>query len=204
MSYFGETEYAMRHLIELASKEEELLSEAIAQLERAEAKLKVHQWDFQSSDLNEDFSEAYVMAAFSRTGRAGVEVDGFRQQVAILQEAVGTHQIAVQAISGAILQIAKQGISVVHGRLDASPDGRTLGTSTLKALIWQGRNQAIHFEDGNFSNPVVTLFAELEAAYGPKFSLAAHRNRSLAKQVIDLLGWRTYAAYQSDAASLGL
>lgn len=204
MSYANATEYATRNLIELAMREEEILEEKMPLLVSAEQRLKVHQWDFQTSDLNEDFSEAYVMAAFAGAGRARQEVSALRNEIADLQTTISAHQVAVQAICGALLQIAKQGISLVHGGLANAPTGRLIGTSHLRDVVWQGRNQAIHYEDGQFNQSVTALFSALEASHGPQFSLVAHPHQSRAKQVVALLDWRTYDNYLADASLLGL
>jgi hypothetical protein len=204
MSYTDDTEFATRNLIDLAMREEAALAEKVALLTAAEQRLKVHQWDFQTSDLNDDFSDAYVMAAFARAARAGQERDAIGREVARLQATIGAQQAAVQAICGSILQIAKQGISLVHGSLAAAPSGRLVGRSQLKNVVWQARNQALHYEEGNFRPPVVALFGALEQSHGATFSLVAHPQRSLAKQVVHLLGWTTYEAYLADARALGL
>jgi len=204
MSYADDTEYAVIHLIDLAVGEEALLGEKKPLLENAERRLKVHEWDFQTSDLNDDFSEQYIMAAFARTAEAGQEVNQLRSEVAHLQSLIGAHQIAVQSVCGAILQIAKQGISIVHGGLGNAPPGRTIGMVTLKDVVWQSRNQAVHYEEGNFRMPVLQVFHALEASHGVAFSLQQHAGQSRAKQVVDLLGWNSYEAYLSDARQLGL
>lgn len=204
MSYTGATEFAVRNLIDLATREEAALTEKIALLAAAEQRLKVHQWDFQTSDLNDDFSDAYAMAAFARAALASQERDAIGSEVARLQATVGAHQFAVQAICGSILQIAKQGISLVHGRLANAPNGRLVGNSPLKDVVWQARNQALHYEEGNFKPPVVELFAALEQSHGATFSLATHSQKSLAKQVVHLLGWTTYESYLADAQALRL
>ena len=203
MSYKNDTEFAMRNLIELAMREETELNNRSRVLQEAEARLRVHQWDFQSSDLNDDFSDAYVMAAFARAGRAGEEVSAIQREVARLQATVGAQQHSIQAICGSILQIAKQGISLVHGDLAAAPQGRILGTSSLKDIVWQARNQALHYEDGRFNPAVTVLFASLAASHGPQFSLATHAGLCLARQIVHLLGWQTYDQYVADARLLG-
>jgi len=204
MSYTDDTEFAIRNLIDLATREEAALAEKVVFLNTAEQRLKVHQWDFQTSDLNEDFSDVYVMAAFARAAQAARERDGALREIDVLRAAVGTHQVAVQAICGSILQIAKQGISLVHGGLAAAPQGRLIGKSYLKDVVWQARNQASHFDEGSYRSPVVSLFAALEESHGNSFCLAAHPRRSLARQVVHLLGWTTYEGYLADARALGL
>lgn len=201
--YLQDTEFATENLHRLATEEERKLRELTTVLVDMERQLKIHQWDFQSSDLNEDFSEAYVMAAFGRAARASQEVERLKHEVAAMQARVGTHQAAIQAIAGAILQIAKQGVALVHGGLTGSPPGRFLGSLAVRDIIWQGRNQSMHFEEGTFKKPVVDLFATLEAEQGPQFSLLPAAKQSRAKQVIDVLGWSgSYAQYLQDMQKL--
>lgn len=196
--YLSETEYAVQNLLLLANKEDALLAEKLSALTSTEAKLRVHQWDFESSDLNDDFSEAYVMAAFGRMANAAKETESLRREASELQALVGIRQAAIQAICGAILQIAKQGISVVHGGLSAAPTGRMIGSAGVRDIIWQGRNQSLHYEEGKPKKGVLDLFATLEKEQGPQFSLAHHASQNRAAQVVQLLGWTTYAAYLSD------
>lgn len=132
---------------------------------------------------------------------AAKQAQTLQTQLASLQASIGTHQQAVQAICGSILQIAKQGISTVHVDLSAAP-GRLIGSLPLKEVIWQARNQALHSEESAFSKHVTQLFAILEHEQGGQFSLAAHPNQSRARQVISLLGWSSYADYLRDMQTL--
>ncbi len=196
--YLQDTKYAALNLFQLATKEDTELGILSDKLAGSEQKLKAHQWDFRTSDLNDDFPEAYVMGAFVRAGNAGLEVQQLRTEVAKLQSSLGTHQHSVQAIAGAILQIAKQGISLVHGGLSSAPAGRLLGSLAVRDIVWQARNQSMHYEEGNFKKPLVTLFSALEREQGPQFSLTKSANQNRAKQILDTLGWISYDAYAKD------
>ena len=200
--YLQDTEFACKNLFRLATDEENNLKSLVAQLPPLEQQLKVHQWDFQTSDLNDDFSEAYVMAAFGRTARAGQEVQRLKGQVAELQASVGVRQHSVQAIAGAILQIAKQGISLVYGAPSSAPAGRMLGSLALRDIIWQARNQSMHYEEGSFKKALVDLFSTLEAEQGLQFSLTTHAKQNRAKQILDVLGWENYDSYLRDMPAL--
>jgi hypothetical protein len=200
--YIVDTEFAAENLLQLATEEENKLEKLSGQLKDVEAQLRVHRWDFESSDLNDDFSDVYVMGAFGRMAKAAQQAEALQTQLATLEASIGTHQQAIQAIAGAILQIAKQGISVVHVGLAAAPEGRKIGTISIKDVIWQARNQALHYEEGSFKKPVTDLFATLEKEQGAQFSLAIHGNQSRAKQVLSVLGWKSYTAYLNDMQSL--
>jgi len=103
-------------------------------------------------------------------------------------------------LCGALLQIAKQGLSSVHGQKTKVPAGRAIGATTLREVIWEGRNQAMHFEEGKHKPDLIACFQGSEAAYAPRFSLSPGKN--LALYVIDVLGWHTLAAYEADMMSL--
>jgi hypothetical protein len=204
MTYFDDTEYASRNLIELITHEEKELALLKDSLIAEEAKFRVNKWDFETSDLNDDFSDAYVQAAFGRMAKAHQEAEKLKARAVALQVSIGARQMAVQAMCGALLQIAKQGISVVHGGLSAAPSGRTISGIALKDIVWQARNQALHYEEGNFRRAVTDLFQQLEKSHGSEFSLTKHANQSRAKQTVMLLGWNEYAVFQQDMKSLGL
>lgn len=200
--YLQDTEFAVQNLFRLATDEENQLRIISENLKSKERELQAHQWDFQTSDLNEDFSDAYVMAAFARAGRAAQDVERLKCDVAALQASVGTRQHAVQALAGAILQIAKQGVSLVHGNLSASPLGKLIGSLALRDVIWQSRNQSMHYEAEKYRQPVLDLFSTLESEQGSQFSLASFPKQSRAKQALDVLGWKGYEAYVQDMQAL--
>lgn len=113
---------------------------------------------------------------------------------------LAARQFSLSALAGTALQYAKQGISVVHGSLGSCPNGRSLGSLALKNVVWQARNQASHWEDGNLHPPVVrcfeTLKTEQDAAFGD------YNQRSLAYEVVALLNWRDWASFEADMQSL--
>ena len=200
--YLRDTEFAAKSLFSLATDEANQLKALAEKLPPLEQQLKIHQWDFQTSDLNEDFSDAYVMAAFSRAARTGQEVERLKVQVAELQASVGICQHSIQAIAGSIFQLAKQGISLVYGSPSAAPPGRMVGSLAVRDIIWQARNQSMHYEEGSFNKALVDLFLTLEKEYRPQFSLTAHAKQNRARQVLDVLGWVSYDSYLRDMRAL--
>ena len=111
-----------------------------------------------------------------------------------------THRLSAAALASALLQIAKQGVSSVHGG-PVSPVGRLIGTQNVSVVIWQARNQAMHWDSGEAHTPMEICFATLARDMDPKYG--EYRKRSLAFDVVELLGWRTVDAFDSDLGSLG-
>lgn len=136
--------------------------------------------------------ETYFGADKQRHGAQG-ELD-------IAADRLAAREFSRASMAGSLLQYAKQGISITHGELAACPEGRLIGRQPLKQVIWQGRNQALHWEDGNPHPPVKRCFDMLAADFDQAFTGYAARN--LAFEVVRLLGWESYEFFYSDLRSL--
>ncbi|KPQ27649.1 MAG: PPE family [Marinobacter excellens HL-55] len=200
--YVKDTEFAVANLLKLAIDEEQRLSGLKKTLTTLEAKETAYKWDFETSDMNDDFSDAYVMAAFHRMAEARQAAKEIERKAAEIQAAVGAHQHATQAIAGGVLQIAKQGISLVFGKKGHAPMGRQIGVLPIRDIIWEGRNQALHYEEANYKKAVKEVFSALEQDHGEHFSLESHGHQSRAKQVLYVLGWFSFDDYARDMNEL--
>lgn len=117
-----------------------------------------------------------------------------------LESQLTLHEFSIASLSGNLLQYAKQGISLCHGGLASCPDGRLIGSQFLKVIIWQGRNQALHWEAGTFHPPVEQCFQSLANDIDPKFS--DYRSRNMAFDVVELLGWKNFNSFEADMLSI--
>jgi len=124
-----------------------------------------------------------------------------RAQIDAISASREARRMSVSAIAGALLQLGKQGISVVHtkSRNDAPP-GRPVGAQPLREVIWEGRNHSMHWEEGNPHPPVVTCFDQLVQDLDPK--LGNYRIENVAMEVIEALGWYTYDDVRADLLQL--
>ncbi|HFU7072906.1 TPA: hypothetical protein ACGN07_005660 [Bacillus cereus] len=108
----------------------------------------------------------------------------------------------VEALSGAVLQIAKQGISIVHGssKFDCEKVGcKEFGSATLLDVIWEGRNQSMHFEERKFSEEVDFCFESLSSV---KSVFAKYKdNKNMAHEIIKLLKCGNYEDFRKDMMS---
>jgi len=110
---------------------------------------------------------------------------------------------SISALSGAILQIAKQCISLKYGKPKSAPAGEDIDGVLIKEIIWEGRNQSIHYENPNeISGNVVTLFAKLDSIRGDGVTWDARSKTNFAFEIVQLLGWRTYSDFEKHLKSL--
>tara|TARA_R110000803_G_scaffold49331_5_gene102548 strand:- start:1346 stop:1990 length:645 start_codon:yes stop_codon:yes gene_type:complete len=204
MAFIDDVNYATKNLISLLGNEKTQIAELSAQLSSAEAKFEHFHWDFKTSDLNDDFSDAHVHHAFVKMAEAKKDRDAIEAQIGTLKSVILNRKMALQSLSGALLQIAKQGISIAHGRLGACPDGRMIGQSKLKEVVWQARNQSLHYEERRLWKPVLDLFNQMVADFDDRFSLVIYPNKNMAEDVIDVLGWIEYSRFESDMLMLAV
>ncbi|WP_306591427.1 hypothetical protein [Geothrix sp. 21YS21S-4] len=113
-----------------------------------------------------------------------------------LEKMLEVREFSISALSGNVLQLAKQGLSLAYGSPSDWPSVRQIGSQTLAAVILQARNQTEHWEEGNPKPKVVICFDALTAEMGPEFS--RYREKNLAFEVISLLGWHTLEDFNRD------
>ncbi len=110
-------------------------------------------------------------------------------------------QFSVDALAEAILQYAKQGISIVFaGYRKKCKATKLLGTQPLADVIWAGRNQSLHWEDKKFQDTTANSFKKLEAEVCKRFGEFEKGNQAL--HLLSHLGWKDFAAFKADMQSL--
>lgn len=105
-------------------------------------------------------------------------------------------------LCGGLLQIGKAGLSIVHGEPVNWPAGRQIAGEKLSNVIRAARNQAMHYDEGNFKSQVKDCFAALAAQHGDQFDLGVRNGENLSIYVIDLLKWYSLDSYEADMMSL--
>lgn len=128
--------------------------------------------------------------------------------------AVEAYELLIGVAAGAMLQISKQALSIAYGKQENAPEGERVSTSCVRDLIWDGRNQSMHYEDthlepslGERKNKVrrstwVESFRMLNSQNPGRFEMS-QPFESLALDVLDVLGWTyDYGKFESDMRNL--
>ncbi len=114
------------------------------------------------------------------------------------QEALLMMNTATAAAAGMILQIAHQCITLAWPDKQRLNKGRLVGSQHLSSVIWHGRNQTMHFEDKSPHKKTKQCLDILHKEFSFDNSDLELRPRSLAKEVISLLGWHSYKMFADD------
>ncbi|HRP68663.1 MAG TPA: hypothetical protein PLY93_03960 [Turneriella sp.] len=200
--YIIAIEFCSRVLIENIFQEENRIEQLRKDLIQAEQRARNSEFDFNNESMLEDPNELKLQKSYIAAMRGRENVSNLSNQVKELELTILAKQVSINSLAMALLQTAKQGISIVHQNLQNCPNGRLVKKSEyLKNIIWQGRNQAMHYEEGNYNQDVIQCFNNLSLV-DPTLDLQRYGNKSKAKEIIDLLDWRTYEAYEQDMNSI--
>jgi hypothetical protein len=199
-SYLSDTENAAIGLIDLIKK----LNDELYGI------YNKYQWLKERATVLQEFSlghqlEDDCIIRFTQAAKAREEAENALPELIAYENKAVFNETALASICGALLQVAKQGMSATHGQSKYCPIGRQIiGSQYLATVVWQARNQSIHFEEGNdkLYKPVIACFAKLEKEIGPQFSLKTNRFKNMAWEIVKELQWTGYDIYRMDMESL--
>ncbi|WP_242154415.1 hypothetical protein [Sphingomonas sp. BAUL-RG-20F-R05-02] len=200
-TYLAEVQHAASSLIALIWAEHDAVEHATDQLDKltAAANRDYDRVDFMvRNDLDDDGIGTFL----HWETYFGVDKERYHaaEDVSGLEEVRDARRQSRAAMSGALLQIAKQGLSQIHGKPATIPPGRTVMSVDLKTIIWEGRNQSLHWEEGNPRPAIVTCFGSLAAADSV---FGGYATTNLAFETIKALEWRNWETYEADLLSIG-
>jgi len=196
--YVTQTEHASRSLVGLISVEQLALSRAIVNLKKATAKFKV---DYQVFTANEFHSAAnYYYAQMVQAHKIKAEAG---EAISEITAEIDAKSASISALSGALLQIAKQGISLIYTHPGSAPQGDDLSGISIKEIIWEGRNQTMHYENPKrISNHVVDLFERIDAVRNDGIVWDPKNKINYAFEIITFLGWFEWEQYKQHMCSI--
>ncbi|SFH39343.1 hypothetical protein [Pontibacter chinhatensis] len=196
--YIQETEYAASNLIATIWHEYSELQNLENEIKKLQSIVE-HQYRQAQSFMDSDDPDDIMLGVGIHWGTYFEEDKQLyhkNESYKKLQEQIQAHTYSIQTLCTGLIQIAKHGISVVYGGLTDCPDGRMVGTQALRDVIWQARNQTMHYEEGACRGPVVAVFSSLAAEFDSIFS--NYNNQNLAFEIVRLLGWTSYASFNAD------
>jgi hypothetical protein len=197
--YLLEVEYATTNLLAIIWKERERLrsleTDVASLTKRAEYNYRRAEFVSANAEDHDDVAMATGLYWDNYFGDDKERYYKNKDREKLIEE-IAAHAFSVGSIAGSLLQYAKQGVSLCHRGLVACPNGRGFGSQFLKDIIWQSRNQTMHWEEGRLSSQVRQCFETLAKEINVSFE--DYQKRNMAIDVIDLLGWTDFAKFRDD------
>jgi len=94
---------------------------------------------------------------------------------------------SMSCLAGALLQIAKQALSLRHSDKPEISGARNIGSQSITDVIWYGRNHAMHWDEGGPRTKVKDMLNALSIDIGISIDLG--KNNSLV--ILDALCWKS-------------
>jgi len=200
--YLEEVEYAASSLIELIWSDFEKLEECSDRLKTLTAEFDVKYQIFLANEFHPTANFYHAQMAKAHEGVAKPKAE-LEKEIADVSESIDAKSASIATLSGALLQIAKQCISLKYGKPPNAPAGGNIDGVLIKEIIWEGRNQSIHYENPKeISDNVVTLFSKLDALRDDGISWDARSQTNFAFEIVQFLGWREYSDFEQHLKSI--
>lgn len=200
--YLHEIKHAASESLCLVWSEHHQLEQLNARIAKLAAEIEASARTVEWLTANPEFDDDLQATAMHWESYFGPEKEQYSVETSKseLELLILAREFSTNAQSGSVLQYAKQGISLVHGGLVSCPDGRLIAGQPIKNVIWQGRNQAIHWEEGTFSKAVQDCFDALSKNVDATFN--EYTTRNMAWDIVGLLSWKEFSDFEKDMLSL--
>lgn len=200
--YLDQTKFATQKLIEIINHDLKKLNNIQSRLDNLPATLDAHKQAFELHEFSPDANHYYAIAMKAYDDKDKIQKELYLEMAAMLKEK-DTNYHSICALSGALLQIAKQGISTKYGRdVKEAPKGELLRGVPLRDIVWEGRNQSLHYEDCNPHAAVKSLFKNLKMKFEEFGTWEPWDGTNYAARLIEILGWSDYDQYHNHMNSL--
>jgi len=196
--YITDTEFAVTHLTAALVTDRADLARLEEEQKVALAKEAYYDIAFLQRQMHPSANYWYGQLREAQGERTALDSEIARIQARLLDK-----RFSLSALASALLQIGKQGISVVRRNPASCPDGRLVCGVPLKWVIWSGRNQALHYEEPRMvTDETHNNLHTMGQNGGHPLLLDARSGASLSLPVIAQLGWLSFEAYRDDMQSL--
>lgn len=194
--YLIDTEFAVQSLFDLVTYELKMITTLEVDLRKYQERANSIMCDaYYVTDQDFDDLETPAMYAIRHGYVTRLSaVQELQNKIMKLEASYHAKESSIRVLYSSILQIAKQGISIVHGKNIPTIIIEPRSKESIHNIIWQGRNQSMHYEEAKYKEPLISCFTNLQKAFGTDLDLKKGDNKAKFL-VVDVLGWNTYSNY---------
>lgn len=182
---------AIEHLFGALSEYNKVLEKAQTTVEEIESSKQLlsdlfmyrDQW---SPNANHHYAQYMMrMEELEKQKIEAQENDSEKLEKALLN--IGSTVESMSGLAGAVLQIGKQSLTIRHSGKPNLPAARTIGTQNIIEVVWEGRNHAMHWDEGAPRDPVKNMLNALAADLA--ITIEIGKNNCLS--ILGALEWKT-------------
>jgi len=100
---------------------------------------------------------------------------------------IGATVESMSSLSGAVLQIAKQVLSLRHSGKPVIATAKNIGSQSVIDVIWEGRNHAMHWDEGRPSERVQNMLNSLSR----DLCITIETGKNNCLSILGALGWKS-------------
>lgn len=193
---------AIKHLFSALGEYNKVLEKAQVTVEEIENSKRILSDLFMYRDQwsrNANYHYAQYMERIKELEKQNVtaqESDAKKLEKALFN--IGSTVESMSGLAGAVLQIGKQALSIRHAGKPSLPAVRIIGTQNIVEVIWEGRNHAMHWDEGapreKVNNMLNALATDLD------ITIEEGKNNCLS--ILGALGWKDSGDVISDLKEL--
>lgn len=200
--FIGKSRHALNHLFNAIDEYNNVLESAQQDVEAIEASKQALSDLFMYRDQWSPNANHYYVQYMQRIK----QLDEKQKEAATgltsrLEKALGSIGATVESMSslaGAILQIAKQVLSLRYSGKPNIFAARDIGSQKIIEVIWEGRNHAMHWDEGEPNKKVQGMLDALSKDLG--ITIEVGRNNCLS--ILGALNWSSAEVVVNDLHAL--
>jgi len=201
-AYLLQTEFAVKAIIDIICSDAKKLAELEHSLRHITAEFDVRYQIFLANEFHPAANYYHALMAKAHESQHTRQKQVL-DDIEALTSTIDAKSASVGALAGALLQIAKQGISITYGKKQNAPKGAELGGLPIRDIIWEARNQTVHYENPReISADVVKIFEQIDATRADGVTWKPKERINYSFDVVRWLGWFDYNQYLSHMRSI--
>ncbi len=189
LNFIENSRHALDHLFSAIDEYNKVLTEAQKDVEDMDHSKKMlsdlfiyrDQW---SPNANHNYAQ-YMQRMQHLEQKQQLAQQDFATRLESALANIGATVESMSSLAGAVLQIAKQTLSLRHAGKPTIPAARQVGNQSIVDVIWEGRNHSMHWDEGAPRARVKVMFDSLSTDLG--ITIKAGNNNCLS--ILGTLGW---------------
>ncbi|HHY0448322.1 TPA: hypothetical protein ACVU41_000254 [Vibrio parahaemolyticus] len=187
--FIDNSRYAIDHLFAAINEYNDILVSAQNDVEKFKESQKILSDVFMYRDQwspNANFYYAqYIERAKQLKASQSKAQEDIPQKIDAALANIGATIDSMSSLAGAILQIAKQVLGLRHNGKPNMVSSRNIGSQGIIEIIWEGRNHAMHWDEGSPKEKVKLMLESLKKDLSLDIELGSNNCLS----ILGALGW---------------